>query len=341
VVELDGAYGEGGGQIVRAALFFSIALKKPFRVINIRKGRKKPGLKRQHLNIIKTLLKISDSEADGVKLGSLELEFYPGEVKGGRCKVDFKTAGSIPLYLQALLPILLFSKGRLHLEVVGGTDVPMGPTMDFTRFAFSPFVEDSGARFQLEVVKRGFYPEGGGVVVLKADRGRLNITPLELERGRLEKVSIYSVASNSLRGRKVAHRQLITAEKLLKERLRSPIDTHFSYEKASSPGSAVTIVARMEKGGLISADALGAPGKPSEMVGREAAEKFLTEFSSQATVDVHLADHLIPLIFLRGGRYRVSAVTPHLETAVWVANKFMPDRVRIEKDEVKSEGALW
>ena len=330
MVEIDGAYGEGGGQIVRAALFFSIALNKPFRVVNIRKGRRKPGLKRQHLNIIKTLLKISESEAVGAELGSTELEFYPGRVKGGRCVIDFKTAGSIPLYLQTLLPVLLFLEKDLRLEVKGGTDVPMGPTMDFTRFAFSPFVRDSGADFEVAVIRRGFYPEGGGVVVVSAGKGALNSSPLKIERKNLKKVTLYSVASRSLKGRKVAHRQLISAERFVKERLNLEVNGHFSYEDSPSPGSAVTIVAEFEGKAVVSSDALGAPGKPSEKVGREAAERFAEGFLSGASVDVHLADHLVPLIALRGGGYTVSHVTKHLETAVWVANKFVPDRVRMD-----------
>ncbi len=338
MLELDGSYGEGGGQIVRAALFFSIALGKPFKVFNIRKGRKNPGLKRQHLNIIKTLLKISESKANGVKLGSLELEFYPGKVKGGKYVIDFKTAGSIPLYLQALLPILLFLEGSLHLEVKGGTDVPMGPTMDFTRFAFLPFVQDTGANVDIKVLKRGYYPEGGGVILLKAEKGSLNTSHLNLERGALERIDVYSVASKLLSKKRVAHRQLIAVERFVKEKLKEKIFGYFSYEDSSSPGSSITIVARFKEGGIISADSLGAPGKPSERVGKEAAEKFVAEFLSEGVVDVHLADHLVPLIALRGGSYVVSRITQHLETAVWVANRFMPGRLKIENNRIIAEG---
>ena len=342
MIELDGSYGEGGGQIVRLALIFSIALNRPFRVFNIRRKRKSPGLKRQHLHIIKTLLKISDSEAQGVELGSTELKFVPGKVRGKTLTVDFKTAGSIPLYLQSILPILLFLEGNLNLEVIGGTDVPMGPTIDFTRYAFLPFIKDSGAKVDIEVIRRGYYPEGGGRVRIVAASGALNKNPLHLRRGDLKEIKIFSVASRRLKNKKVAHRQLTTAEKLIKRKMpNGKIVEFFSYEDSGiSTGSSITIISYFEGKSIISSDSLGAPGKPSETVAKEACYKLFEELKIECDVDRHLADHLIPLIALRGGSFRTSKVTDHLKTAVWVANQFLEERITLEGNLVKAGESL-
>jgi RNA 3'-phosphate cyclase len=131
MIEIDGSYGEGGGQILRYALVYSIFLNKPFRIYNIRKGRPNPGLKAQHLNILKALKMISDSEVKGDEIGSLEVEFKPGEIRGGNIFLDFGTAGSIPLFLQTIFPVGIFSKNPVYLHLKGGTDVPGAPSIDY------------------------------------------------------------------------------------------------------------------------------------------------------------------------------------------------------------------
>lgn len=334
---LDGSYKEGGGQIVRIALFMSLYCRKPVRIFNIRKGRKKPGLKRQHLFIVKTLEKITTSKIIGARLGSMELMFYPGIVKGGNYEIDFGTAGSIPLYLQTLLPVSMLLSGKLTLKVKGGTDVPMGPTMEFTREAFLPFIRAFGADVEIDVEKRGYYPKGGGSIVLKVNKVNFKPVTLNLDcTSNIREVKILSIASENLKERKVAHRQLIAAQRFIEERMKIKVKGNFSYEPAGSTGSSITIIAKGEKGCIIGADALGAVGKPSERVGMEAAEKFMREVESGCCIDSHLADHLIPLIALGGGAIRTSRITGHIETAVWVVNQFIPDCLKICGNTIRS-----
>ncbi|MCK4486170.1 MAG: hypothetical protein KAU38_05325 [Desulfobacterales bacterium] len=54
-MEIDGNYGEGGGQILRTALALAAILQRPVEIRNIRAGRKKPGLRPQHLMAVKAL----------------------------------------------------------------------------------------------------------------------------------------------------------------------------------------------------------------------------------------------------------------------------------------------
>ena len=62
IVEIDGSFGEGGGQVLRSSLSLSMFLEQPFRIKNIRAGREKPGLMRQHLTAVNAAAKICSAE---------------------------------------------------------------------------------------------------------------------------------------------------------------------------------------------------------------------------------------------------------------------------------------
>ncbi|RKZ00313.1 MAG: RNA 3'-terminal phosphate cyclase [Candidatus Hydrothermota bacterium] len=347
LIDIDGAYGEGGGQIVRTALFLSLITGKPFRAFNIRKGRSKPGLKPQHLNILKALRKLSGSQIRGDRLGSLEITFHPGEFYGGNLEIDFRTAGSITLFFQSILPASLFASRDVSLTVIGGTDVPMSMTMEYFRRVLLPSIEKFAQGLELRVIKRGFYPRGGGKVVLKVQPklSRAKFANFESFRealrnevgrisrahlGRILKVSIYSLASEHLRGKRVAHRQAMAAERIL-SKLNVPVDTKLEYARTFSPGSAITVWAESDNGLIIGADSLGKPGKRSEDVGSEAADQLMSELNAHVTADKHLQDNLIPFIGRVGGEILVKEVTQHTKTNIWVTELFLGKRFKIDR----------
>ncbi len=347
MLQIDGSYGEGGGQIVRTALLLSLLTGKPFHAFSIRKGRKKPGLKPQHLNILKALRKLTSSRIDGAVQGSTEITFVPGKIRGGRIEIDFKTAGSITLFMQTILPVSTFASSRVSIKVRGGTDVPMSMTFDYFRHVIAPIVMRFTHGIDINLVQRGFYPRGGGEVeflikpgVAASQHGNFDdfrkavydmVGPLDfMDRGKLRKISVYSMASHHLRERKVAHRQLMAAESLLKE-ANCPIDRHISYERALSPGSAITLVAEFTGNGLLGSDAIGKRGVPSEKIGKEAARKLMSDLKAGSSVDVNLADNLIPLMGLVGGSIVVREVTSHIKTNIWITELFMGRSFRIEK----------
>ena len=339
LLKIDGSTGEGGGQIVRLALFLSIIKGTPIEIFNIRRGKRKPGLKRQHLHVIKALEAITESTCEGAHLGSQTVRFSPGKIKGGQATVEFGTAGSIPLFLQTLLPVSIFASSPVSLTIKGGTDVPMGPTLEFTRHLYLPFLRPLAYKLELKVVRRGFYPVGDGEVRLlchpKQPREGLaweeflehlqTYGPLEPGSEKIPSIAGISIASSSLKERKVAERQAQKAQSLLDKHLN--ISTHIEtlYQPSSSPGSAITLWLK-DPQRTLGADAQGARGKPAEKVAEGAVNILLKEYASEAQVDRHLADHLVPWIGLMGGEIRVSRITQHLETGVWLYNLMIPEK---------------
>ena len=161
-VEVDGSFGEGGGQILRTAAAFAIALHRPIHVTGIRAGRRVPGLRQQHVSALEILRAVSGGRRAGCSVGSSEISFQPGSGSETSLFFDLRTAASITLVLQAVVPAVALSGRRLSLELVGGTDVPWSPTFDYfatvVRHAFSMV----GVGFSAETLSRGYYPRGGG-----------------------------------------------------------------------------------------------------------------------------------------------------------------------------------
>lgn len=164
MIALDGAQGEGGGQILRSALSLSMITGQPFTITGIRAGRAKPGLLRQHLTAVKAAAEICRATVEGAELGSQRLVFRPGTVRGGDYRFAIGSAGSCTLVLQTVLPALWFADGPSRVEVSGGTDNPSAPPADFIRRVLEPLLARIGVHQQTTLLRHGFYPAGGGVV---------------------------------------------------------------------------------------------------------------------------------------------------------------------------------
>ncbi|MFQ5800107.1 MAG: RNA 3'-terminal phosphate cyclase, partial [Candidatus Hydrothermarchaeales archaeon] len=184
-IEIDGSYGEGGGQIIRTAVGISGATGLPIRILNIRAGRPKPGLSYQHLNAIKAVQVLTEAQVEGLELGAKELSFIPSKIKSGSYKINIGTAGSISLVLQTFLIPAILCRDEVQIEITGGTDVPMSPPIDYIKNVFFPFLSKMGAHVDLDLRRRGHYPKGGGRVIVKVRPSSLSGISIE-SRGTLK-----------------------------------------------------------------------------------------------------------------------------------------------------------
>jgi RNA 3'-phosphate cyclase len=330
-LDVDGSYGEGGGQILRTALAFSTITRRPVRVSKIRAGRDVPGLRRQHVSSLRVLGAVFDSKLDGVAEGSSEVSFVPGLPRAEYISLDMKTAASITLVLQAVIPAVALTHSRLTLELVGGTDVPWSPTFDYfdsiVRIAYGAI----GIKFSARAVRRGYYPRGGGQAVVKVEPCEA-LRPLQLvEQPRVEAVDLTS--RYALLPRHVAERQLGSAVAALEEKGFRIERKLVAEEQADSPGSSV-LVSSSGDSFFLGADKLGARGCPSEEVGRAAAERFASLARSGACVDDNLADMLAPLLSLASGpsALRVARVSKHLDAGVYIAKLFSSCEYNIREE---------
>lgn len=302
MIEIDGFLGEGGGQIFRTALSLSCVLGKPVRIRNIRAGRAQPGLKPQHLSVCKMLSEICGAQTQGATLGSSSVLFSPGEIRGGNYEFDIGTAGSCTLFLQAALPALVFSGKKCALRIRGGTHVQGAPTFEYFSKVFLPAAEKFGVKAEASMARAGFYPKGGGEVLLQSCPSTLSgavFLPLR------EKKAHYEIISSGI-PQHVPKREEDELSRLL---CNWELSGKSSEGKAISPGNSLTLWS-----GSIGACSLGRIGKKAEDVAGEACCAFFSETANGSSVDLHLADQLLLYAALAEGksRYRSSEHTSHL-----------------------------
>ncbi|MFW9805231.1 MAG: RNA 3'-terminal phosphate cyclase [Candidatus Thorarchaeota archaeon] len=335
MIEIDGSYGEGGGQILRTAVSLSALTMTPVRISNIRAGRQKPGLKRQHIAGIEVTGKIVGAEIRGLDVGSSTVEFVPRERHGGTIQYDVGTAGSISLVLQAALPPAVLSPEPIQFDLRGGTDVKWSPPVDYVNKVFVHTLMSLGPKIELRQKRRGHYPKGGGLVICDVSPVD-SITPLKsIKRKNLR--SVVGVSHCVRLPRHIAERQAATAEDMILEHLSVKSDiVRESYPKEGDshlgPGSGIVIWAESEDGIRIGADSLGERGKTAEQVGNEAASKLITEVESGMAIDSHLCDMLIPYLAVAGGdsEIGVTKITSHLTTNIWAVEHILGTSIKLQ-----------
>ena len=162
MIEIDGSFGEGGGQIIRSSLALSAVTGRPFHIANIRAGRKKPGLKLQHVTAVKAATRICNARTEGAELQASEITFEPQPIVGGHYDFKISTAGSVTLVAQTVLPALMLAEQPSTLTFEGGTHNPWAPPFDFLQRSFLPQLNKFGPRVNVKLERPGFFPNGGG-----------------------------------------------------------------------------------------------------------------------------------------------------------------------------------
>lgn len=346
MIILDGSHGEGGGQMLRTALALSAISGEAFRMTNIRAGRDDPGLKHQHLAAIKAVQKLCGAVVDGAELHSTEITFFPKLLKGADIEIDVGTAGSITLVLQAAILPALFGLRITKLRLIGGTDVPNAPTLDYFTELFVPFIRTWCESIDVNVLRRGYSPLGHGIVDLivkpKIYRDDYETFDLFLEALKTKVPTINStqlghlmlIKGSSQSTNEGAAEQTSKAVKQVLN--KHHVDLRAELVRASSPGAATTLwalFALTDEMDFLRPIRLGACALGPD-AGVQTATQLQTLMAANAPVDPHLADQLVPLLGLRGGTYKTSRITEHTKANVHVVNQFC-STITIEGSVVK------
>ncbi len=342
-LEIDGAYGEGGGQILRSALALSAILQQPIKVKDIRAGRRNPGLAAQHLTGVNAVADITEAEVKGAEIGSQELTFIPHALKAGDYVFDVAanrpSAGAISLVFQAIALPLAFADATSTVTLRGGTHVSWSPTIHYIQEIFLPHAALFGFQAKISLNKWGWYPKGGGEAVVEIQpisRNEEDEKPVLrhiqlLERGELLKIRGISASSNL--PQHVAQRQRQQSMRRLRD-VSAKITIELMNAPAIGQGTLVFLKAIFENTS-VGFSSLGERGKRAEKVADEVCQELKGFLSTNAAIDRYLADQLIPLMALSESpaAFRTSKITAHLTTNIWVAEQFLPVKFQVDGEE--------
>ncbi len=319
MLTINGAMGEGGGQILRTALALSLCLKRPFVMINIRQARERPGLMRQHLAAVKAAAAVGRAHVNGAALGSRRLVFEPTAIHAGDYRFDIGSAGSTTLVLQTILPALLQGCQISRVVLEGGTHNPLAPPYDFLANAFLPLLHRMGAQVSLRLLRPGFYPAGGGCIEAVIEP-QAAWRPLRLkQRGAVQAIQAEVLLARL--PRHIARRELaVLADRLPLSRSRI---VAYREREVSGPGNvAVVTVACQQVTEVFTG--FGMRGVRAEEVAEGVAAAAQRYLEAGVPVGVHLADQLLlPVALAGGGSYLTLRPSRHTLTNMEVLGKFM------------------
>ena len=327
MIIIDGSEGEGGGQVVRNACALSLVTGQPFRITNIRGGRAKPGLMRQHVTAVEAALAVGGAYAEGVAVGSSELTFAPGRATSGEYRFAVGTAGSACLVLQTILMPLLLAAAPSRLVLEGGTHNMMAPPFEFIDRVFLPVINRMGPNVSARLTRHGFYPRGGGRIEVDITPGSLN--PIDcIDRGALRSVSATALIAGLPSD--VAAREIATARKLLPGWPEDAFAVRQLPEE-QGPGNALLLEAVFEHTTEV-VTGFGKLGVSAETLARTAAQRMIGFLASDAFAGPYLADQLLlPFALAGGGSFTTVKPSQHSRTAADVVESFTGQRWTFEQ----------
>jgi RNA 3'-terminal phosphate cyclase (ATP) len=329
MIELDGAAGEGGGQVLRTALTLSMITGQPFRIKNIRAGRARPGLMRQHLVAVQAAARVCNADVADAAVGAQTLLFEPGKICAGDYGFAIGTAGSCTLVLQTVLPALLFADQPSSVTVSGGTHNSMAPPAHFLQRAYGRVLAEMGARMDIRLNRFGFYPAGGGEVVAEVQPCAA-LKPLDLlQRGARR----LGYAESFVAGvpASVARREL------------DCIRLGMGWEDAQllacvlpaeyGPGNALLVTLEHEHVTEVFSG-FGEKAVRAETVAKQTLERTRRYIASGAALSEWLADQvMLPMALAGGGAFTVDKLSQHALTNAEVIARFLPVRFGFESTE--------
>ncbi len=333
MLDIDGSQGEGGGQIVRSSVTLAMITGTPVRIHNLRAGRRRPGLMRQHLTAVQAAATICGGRLTGDHIGSTELELVPGPIAAGDYHFAVGTAGSTTLVLQTLLPALMTASRPSTLVLEGGTHNPMAPPFPFLAATFLPLLERMGPRINATLERPGFYPAGGG-------RIRIEIQPCAQLRGfeLLEpgkRLNRRAVAFLARLPRHIAERELRVVQKKIGWK-SSELQIE-ALEDCDSPGNLLVLQVEFEAI-TETVTSFGRVRRPAETVAAQAVRELRRYLKAGVPVGEHLADQLLlPLALAGNGCFSTLPLSRHATTQIDLIGKFLEVPIVAEPQK---QGAL-
>jgi RNA 3'-terminal phosphate cyclase (ATP) len=319
LTEIDGSFGEGGGQVLRTSLALSLVTGKPFRIENIRSGRKKVGLLRQHLTAVNAAAEVGRAVVEGAEIGSTALTFKPKGVKAGEYHFSVGTAGSATLVFQTVLPALMVGVGRSRIIFEGGTHNPYAPPFDFLEKSFLSCLRKMGPKVDCVLERPGFYPAGGGRFIVNIEPATV-LSPLNLnERGEILRRKATALLSEIPEN--VGHRELNVIREMMgwdESCLELKV-----LRGSNGPGNVLLMELACANVTEVIAG-FGERGVAAESVAESAVKELRRYVAAGVPVGKYLADQLlIPIALAGGGSFRTLVPTRHTLTNIEVIKKFL------------------
>lgn len=323
---VDGSQGEGGGQVLRSSLALSMVTGTPFRIVNIRAGRKKPGLMRQHLTSVRAARDVCSAEVQGDVIGSTEVTFSPGKVQAGDYRFSIGTAGSTTLVFQTVLPALMLADGPSTLTLEGGTHNPFAPPFDFLTKAFLPMLEKMGPVVRATLERPGFFPAGGGQFTAQIEPAATLNTVELVSRGEVTRRAATATVANL--PREIAEREV----KVARRKLGWPEDCLHVREVRDTPGPGNIVTLEVETPELCEVfTGFGERGRAAEAVATQAVQQCQRYLKCGVPVGEYLADQiLLPMAIAGQGAFHTIGLSRHTSTHIELVKAFLGCQIKTE-----------
>ena len=327
LLTIDGSYGEGGGQIVRYAIALSVLTKTPVELVNIRSNRPKPGLQPQHLTAISCMKEVCNAKTEGISIGSSTVTFIPDDIKPGMYEFDVGTAGSIPLIFQACILGTVHTPKQITIKLIGGTDVLWAPSWDYFTNVFLPLITRMGINIDTQLIRRGYYPKGGG-------EAELTISPTtKIKQVQCNENIKYTHMNGCIHiaqlpshiSRRIKHAAIKQA---MRHNMKSSL--HISEYPSNSPGVGITLWSQSDSS-IIGVSRIGQKGITSEVIAEKAVTELIEEIKANVHIDSYAIDQLLPYMVLAEEPItcRIREVSNHTKTVLWLLKQFFEVHVHM------------
>ncbi|KAJ3013257.1 UNVERIFIED_CONTAM: hypothetical protein HDU68_000804 [Siphonaria sp. JEL0065] len=356
MIEISGS--DGGGQLLRNAMAYSAISGTAFSMHSIRMNRSPPGLRPQHLTGAQLIATISKGTLDNCSVGSTRISFVPSSSSGANPAMiekekekekdlneftaDTQTAGSVTLLVQCMLPVLLLATSSQTIVVLkGGTNATLAPQLDFLLLVFNPFMlHHFGIAFSLDLILRGFYPRGGGIVHLTVDPMRREIIAITL----LDPGTVMELKGRVIVGGNtplsIGKRMKDAAvAKLMAAFPGIPVNVEIddsASKTGSNPcigsGSGIVLYTITSTGCTIAGSSVGHSKTSPEDTASLAVTELVRNVKEGGCVDDCMQDQIILFLALAKGTSRVlvGKITDHTRSAIDLAHQMTEARFTIE-----------